>query len=302
MITNDKKQLVTANLAVFFAEMFNGLNINAQKYLLPEWSSSYTMFFLRCAFAVVAFWIVSLFIKKEETTPRDRLHMILIGAIVLSGYIFFYLIGVEYSSPIDSSLIFTTMPVLVLILSFFVFKEHISGNKLVGIFMGIGGAVWIVMKQNTVSVHTQSMLGNVFCFVSALCYAVYLIRNKRYTQKYSSITMLKWIFLGAFLVSSVVLAIKGFESKIFTETQNLLPLAVLIFVLIFPTFLTYLLLAYGLKKLSTTAVAMYDYEVPIIASTIALFLGQAKFEWYQLLASMLIFTGVYIVSRETNKK
>lgn len=296
-------QLLKANIAIFFAELFNALNINSQKYLLPEWSSPITMFLLRSAFAMIVFWSISFFInrkEKERPTPiQDKIKMILAGIIFLSGYITFYLYGVEKSSQIDSSLLFTTMPVFVLLLSHLFFRERITGKKIAGLILALSGTIWVILEQDFHhSAENNSLAGNLFCLISALSYAFYLIYNKQFVKRYSIFTMLKWMFTGAFIVAVILTAISGFDAKVLTRETEVRPLLILTFVLIFPTGLTYLLLPYGLKKLNTTTAAIYDYEVPIVATAVAVLFMNEPLALYQIIAAILIFIGVFFVSSE----
>lgn len=292
-----------ANMAIFLAELFNALNINSQKYLLPEWCSPITMFLLRAGFAAAIFWIISLFTDKNPKAQpipfADKIKMIFAGVLFLSGYISFYLFGVELSSSIDSSLLFTTMPIFVFILSYFIFNETISKRKILGLLTGIAGTIWIVIQQDMHhSTDHNTILGNIFCLISALCYAFYLITNKQFVKRYGIITMLKWMFTGAFMVALILSSIYGFEAKVLTQDTELFPALVLIFVLIFPTILTYLLLPYGLKRLNTTTVSIYDYEVPVVATAVAVLFMNEVISLEQLFSAGLIFIGVFLVSSE----
>lgn len=292
-----------ANLAVFMAELFNALNINSQKYLLPEWCSPVSMFLLRAGFATMLFWIISLLSSKKtrkQTIPfADIIKMIFAGVLFLSGYIAFYLFGVELSSSVDSSLLFTTMPIFVFILSYLIFNESISKRKILGLLTGIAGTIWIVIEQDIHhSADHNTILGNIFCLISALCYALYLITNKQFVKRYGIITMLKWMFTGAFMVASVLSYFYGFDAKVLSKQTEVFPVLTFVFVLIFPTFLTYLLLPYGLKRLNTTTVSIYDYEVPIVATIVAVIFMKEAISLQQILSAGLIFIGVFLVSSE----
>ena len=80
-----------------------------------------------------------------------------------------------------------------------------------------------------------------------------------------------------------------------------LPLCVLLFVLIFPTVISYLLIPVGLKYLNTTIVAIYGYLILIVATLVSLSIGQDRFSWPQLSAMLLICIGVYLVEIDERK-
>ncbi|MEG1616235.1 MAG: DMT family transporter [Bacteroidales bacterium] len=296
-----KADLLKANVAIFFAELFNALNVNAQRYLLPEWSTPFAMLLMRTAFGAALFWTISFFIKEKRVERKDLFLMLSGGAVSLTAYISFYLLGVEKSSPIDSSLIMSTMPLVVLALAIFLFGEKISKLKILGILFGIIGTVLLIIIQENPPGGKNTIVGNVFCFMSAVAYGFYLITNKKLAGKYSAATMLKWMFSGAFVLSIPLTFIFGWSTPVLEAGTNWKPIAVLIFVMLFPTGLTYFLIPYAMKRLVATTVAMYDYEVPIVASIVGVALGQALFEWYQPVSALFIFAGVYLVSRENRR-
>lgn len=296
-----KAILLKANLAIFFAELFNALNVNAQKYLLPEWSSPFAMLLIRAAFGSILFWIISLFMSPKKVEKQDLFLLLGGGAVSLTAYMTFYLLGVMKSSPVDSSLIMSTMPLVVLILAIIFFHEHLTKLKGLGMVIGIAGTLMIILLQTSSKGISNTLIGNVFCLFSAVSYGFYLIVNKMLTKKYDGITMLKWMFTGAFILSVPLTFIFGWELPMLQHPIQWKPVGIMIFVLLFPTGLTYFLIPYALQHLQASTVAMYDYQVPIVASFVAIMIGQAHFEWYQPIATVLIFGGVYLVSHANRK-
>lgn len=67
------------------------------------------------------------------------------------------------------------------------------------------------------------------------------------------------------------------------------------FVLCFPTVLSYLLVQVGLRYLSATVVAIYGYLILIVATVTSYILGQDRFSWISLVAIVMICASVYFV-------
>ena len=74
------------------------------------------------------------------------------------------------------------------------------------------------------------------------------------------------------------------------------------FVVVFTTFVAYLLNSSALKRLSPTTVSIYIYLQPVLASLFAVFWGADSVDMQKTLAAFLIFTGVYLVSTGSLKK
>ena len=95
----------------------------------------------------------------------------------------------------------------------------------------------------------------------------------------------------------------GFHAPVFSGPLHWFPLSVLLFVLIFPTVVSYLLVPIGLKYLKTTVVAIYGYLILIVATIVSLLVGQDRFSWSQTIAIGMICVSVYLVEvAETKEK
>lgn len=174
--------------------------------------------------------------------------------------------------------------------------------KVLGIGMGLGGAVLCISTQPSDDLAPNAPLGNLMCLASSFVYAVYLVFSNRLLKGVGDMTMLKYTFLGAAVMSVIVNTIYGFEAPILKEPLLSTPVLVLFFVLIFPTTISYLLLPVGLKYLKTTLVAIYGYLILIVATVTSFILGQDRFSWTQLVAIVLICGSVYLVELAENKK
>lgn len=276
------------------SKTFSGLNANALRYLLPLWIAPLTGVMFRCVFGALMFWIISLFWKQDKTTLREKVTLFLLGAIGLFGFMFFYLIGVSKTTPVSSSLFSSLQPIWVFILSVLFLKERITAMKIIGITIGLGGALLCILTQKSDDLASDAFTGNMLCMLSSIAYAAYLIISNVVLGRVSSLNMLRYSFLGAAFSSLVVMAFTGFDAHLFSHFEWT-PFLVLMFVLIFPTTISYLLIPIGLKYLSTTLVALYGYLILIVATIVSLSIGQDRFSWYQMIAIALICSSVYLL-------
>lgn len=208
---------------------------------------------------------------------------------------FFYLIGLSKTTPISSSIFSSMQPIWVFIITVLFFREKVTGMKIIGILIGFGGALLCISTQKSNDLASDPFVGNLFCLASSVMYAIYLVLSHKLLRTVDIFTMLKFTFTGAAVSSVIVTALTGFEARVFTEPVHWWPLSLLLFVLIFPTVISYLLIPVGLKYLKTTLVAIYGYLVLIVATIVSLIVGQDRFDWIQLLAIILICTSVYFV-------
>lgn len=284
-----------ANLYMVVSKVFSGLNVNALKYLLPFWLAPLTGATFRCCFAAVAFWVISLFMKPEHPSCREKLWLFLLGAFGLYGFMFMYLVGLSKTTPVSSSIFSSLQPIWVFLLMVVFYGERITRMKVVGILVGLSGALLCILTQKSDDLASDALTGNLLCLFSSIFYALYLVLSKRILRDVGPVTLLKYAFSGAAATSLVVLPFEGFHAHLFTASFQWWPFAVLMFVLIFPTVISYLLVPIGLKYLSTTLVAIYGYLVLIVAAIVSFLIGQDRFSWTQLFAILLICASVYFV-------
>lgn len=298
-----KNRVTEANIGMIVGKTFSGLNANALKFLLPLWLSPLTGATLRCVFAAVAFWIIGWFAKPEQSSAKDKLILFLLGAFAIYGFMFLYLIGLSKTTPVSSSIFTSLQPIWVFLIAVAFFKEKVSALKIIGIALGFGGALLCILSQKSDDMASDAFVGNMLCLVSSVAYAIYLVVNKRILKRGVGLfTILRYTFTGAAFSSIIVSLFTGFDAPLFTEPFHWFPIAILLFVLIFPTVITYLIVPFALKYLKTTVVAIYGYLILVVSTVVALLVGQDRFRWSQMFAIGLICISVYLVEMAEGKE
>ena len=293
---NLKLSRPTAHLFLFLVALIYGANYTIAKEVLDNGYIAPSAFIvLRIAFAVILFFIFERKVATKKVAQKDW------GRLVLSGFfgaaanmlLFFY--GLKYTTPIHAALIMTTTPILVLVMALFLRKEVISIKKIVGIALGMTGAILTITSGKNLDFAQATTNGDLMVFLNAASYAIYLIIVKDLLQKYHPLTVLKWVFLfGFFFVLPIGapelpnIAWVSFPTSIWLATG---------YVLLFTTFFTYLLNVSALRVIPASTVSFYIYLQPILATIIAVFLGKDQFDLRDLLLLLMIFLGVYLVSK-----
>ena len=254
--------------------------------------------------AAILFWIFSLFTKNEKVADKaDYVKFFVAGlfAIILNQCV--YVTGVSMTSPVDASIITTTLPIVTMIFAAIFIKEPITGRKAGGVLLGACGALLLLFGNrllpgasvSAASGHSSSLTGDLLCFLAQCSYAIYLVIFRDLIKKYSPVTLMKWMFTFASVImipiSGRSLALTGWSSISMTEYAELA------YVLVFGTFLCYLIVPVGQKYLRPTLVAMYNYVQPVVAAVAAIIWGMDSFNILKVVAVVLIFSGVLLVNR-----
>lgn len=260
---------------------------------------------LRIAGAMALFWIVLFFQKPEHVSSKDLMR--LLGAALL-GIVFnqgCFIFGVSLSSPGDASIITTSMPLWAMVLAAFILKEPITGKKVLGIAAGAAGALMLIMGSSGVKASASkggdyAIWGDLLVLSAQFCYALYIVLYKNFVNKYSLVTIMKWMFTYSFI------CVLPFSARDLMNVQwsglGGLEIAGLAFIVVGSTFLSYMLVVVGQKNLRPTVAGMYNYIQPIVACIVAVLWGMDSFNWVKGCAVALIFGGVYLVTASRSRK
>lgn len=247
--------------------------------------------------AAVLFWILSLFTRREHVPAADLLRLAgagMLGILFNQGC---YVFGVGLTSPGEASIITTTMPMWVMVLSRAILGAPVTWRKALGIGLGASGAVTLVWSSSGASGGNSSVTGDLLVFGAQLSYALYLTLYKNFLAKYSLVTLMKWMFTFA------AIAVLPFSVRSIAATQwcavapsTWLGVAYVVFM---GTFVAYILMMTGQKRLMPTVVGMYNYFQPVVATGVGLAIGLDTFTAGKAAAVVLIFGGVYLVTAAT---
>lgn len=294
------KKLLIAHLAVIGANVIYGINYVVAKGIMPDYLLPRPIIFLRIIGAALIFWLVSLFFPKEKVAKKDliRLAICAIFGVAINQVMFFE--GLNLTTPINASIIIVTVPIMVLVFAHFIIGDKISSNKLIGILFGFTGAVYLILQGGSMSFDKNTALGNFFIFLNASSYALFLVLVKPLMIKYSPLTIMKWVFtFGIIYIFPVSI------QQVIASDFNAIPFNIwlsIIYVVVFTTVLAYFLNNYSLKTISPTMNSAYIYLQPLLATIVALWTSKDNLTYIEILAALLIFTGVYFVNFKKAKR
>lgn len=291
----DKRLL--AILAATAASAIYGLNHTIAKGAMPAYIEPFGFILVRVMGAGILFWGISIFTPKEKIEPQDWPRILICAVCGMVINMLFFFKGLSLSTPINSSVIVTLSPVMVLILAAFILKEKITPLKILGVSTGLVGALVLVLFSAKSSSNAPNIpLGNALFIVNAFSFGLYLVLVKPLTQKYSAITLMKWLFLIATLINFPI-TINQFMA---VHWSNLPWDAVwrMAFVVLGTTFAAYLLNIYALKRLSASTLGVFMYLQPLIAIIYAISVGADTINSIKVIAAALVFVGVYLVSKK----
>ena len=292
------KNKIQAHSAVILANVIFGLGVPVTKLLLDEWVSPMGYMFTRCLGAAVIFWLISLFMPKEPVQRKDLLIIMLGG---LLGFVVSQTLtawALVYTTPVYFSLIATLTPVATMLMAAVFLKETLNGKKTIGVLIGIAGALLMVFMGWQSGSGTNDVLGIFLTILSLLTWVIYLLITRNVSQKYSAVTQMKWIFLISTLAVLPFAAPEWGQQKLFSAAWAWTGVAEMAFIVLFATVMGYFAIPFAMHYLPATTVSIYTNLQPVVASLVAIYIGQDVLTWDKPVAGILVLLSAYIITRK----
>lgn len=297
----DNKKPLLAHLSMFFACAIWGLMAPVGKDAMLHGIDGITMVSFRVAGGALLFWLASLFMPRERIPVRDRLLMAGAAVFGLVCNQCCFTIGLSITSPANASIVTTSMPIFAMILSFIILHEPITLKKAGGVAIGCSGAVILILTSVAASdSRVGDMRGDILVLCAQFSYALFLSLFSKLVRRYSVFTVNKWMFLWATILiwpfSATHVASIPWQSITLTtwlETG---------YVVVFGTFIGYILIVNAQQVLRPTVVSIYNYVQPLVSVTVSVLTGIGVFKPAQGLAVLLVFTGVWLVTTSKSRR
>lgn len=301
---NEGKGKLKGHAALWLANIIWGLNAPICKSTLiseanPQGVSPFALSAYRMIGATLLFWALSLLLPRERVTRRDIVLLFFASLFGIQLNQMLFLWGLSLTSPIDTSIIATIVPVLTMVLATLFLREPITWLKAGGVFLGCAGALLLILVSQHGSGHTSSIAGDMLCIVSAISYATYLTAFRDVIVRYSPVTVMKWMFLFAAIVATAIY----YRPLAEVDYAALAPSTWggIVYVVVCSTFLAYLMVPVGQRYLRPTVVSMYNYVQPIVAVLFTVILGLDTFGFTKAAAALCVFTGVWLVTKSKSR-
>ena len=286
-----------AIIAAIGATTIYGLNHTIAKGVMPNHVGAFGFVMLRVIGAASLFWIISIFGPNEKIDKRDYLRMLVCALFGMGVNMMVFFKGLSLSTPINSAVLVTTTPIITLIMSALLVKELITKRKVFGIFIGLLGALGLILFGAELRQDAPNIpLGNFLILMNSVFYGTYLILAKILISKYHPFTFMKWLFSIGILICLPF----GYQELIGIE-WGLLPFDIvwrIAFVVIGTTFCTYLFNIFALTQLKASTLSAFVYIQPLIGIIFAIAMGKDTLTTIKILSASLVLLGVYLASRK----
>ena len=212
--------------------------------------------------------------------------------VVLNQWLFVK--GLSLTSVINATLLGTTIPIFTLVVSIALRKDRASARRVIGILLAAGGVVYLIGPTRA-GFSSATRLGDLLIVTNSLCYGTYIAISKDLMTRYSALTVITWIFIVGSIATVPVGTLSVSHVALGSVSAGVW--VAIAYIVLVPTVGAYYLNAWALGRVPPSTVAVYIYLQPLIAFSLAPLLLGEKLSWRTLIAALLIFTGVLVVTR-----
>lgn len=257
-----------------------------------------TLAFLRWVVAFIVFFPIAYRRTKKEW-PMLKQHIGAVIILALTGVAAFntlVYIGLHYTTSINASLMNSSTPIIIYILSFIFFKERLTKFQLVGTILSLTGVLFIISGGSVESFLSFSFnKGDIIVLVAVFCWSIYSLLIKKYAGKlpgYS--TFLVTIVLGALMLVPFT------AYELLTTSQSIVwassTIGAILYVGIIASIVAFLSWNTGVVALGANKAGIYLNFIPVFATIFAvLFLGE-QLLLAQIIGGLAVILGVFITT------
>ena len=285
-----------AHIAVLLTNFFFATNLSLVKHISPSLIGPYGVNLFRVGIALLLFWLLWVFSKQEAGIDKKDIPRFVgcaLTGVAINQMLFIK--GLTLTSTIHAALLMLSTPMLITLFALLWLRESFTFSKGIGLALGVGGALLLILSKDASGI--SSITGDLLILINAISYAIYFILAKPLMTRYPPLHVIRWVFTFGFILilpfSWPDVQEINWEQALFSQ---LVSLGALVF---FGTFLTYSFNTYGLKHLGAGITGSYIYTQPVFAAIIAALFLKEQFSVEKAVAALLIFSGVYLVSRKS---
>lgn len=245
--------------------------------------------------AALLFWLVSPLVPRQQIERRDWLPLVLMSLCGMGINQFCYVLGVQYTSPTNACVITTTTPVFTFILAALFLHAAVTWRRVAGLAIAAAGALILILGSQMHGGRSGSPLGDAICLVSQFSASLYFVFFSGVIRKYHPVVLMRWLFLISAVLTSPLWG--GEVYNLPWESLGLPEILGSAYVVVFGSFISYLLMIVGQRHLEPPTVTAYNYIQPIIAAIVGILLGVDALTWQKVVAVLCIAVGVWAISR-----
>ncbi len=246
--------------------------------------------------ALLVVWPALPWIRRDWSTIRRHPAIILLLA-ALGVAIFNTLVyaGLQFTIALNAFLMQTMMPVMIVALSFVLFRDRISARQAVGVGFALLGAVTIIVRGDPQTLRSLAFNpGDVIIFTAVLAYAGYSVLLRKRPPMHPLSFVAVTFILGTIMLLPVYIWETLYQR---TVRWDGLTIASVAYVAVFPSICSFLCFNRGVELIGANRAGLFLYLMPVFGGAMALFFLGEQLRWFHGVGMLLIVAGIFLAVR-----
>ena len=203
-------------------------------------------------------------------------------------------IGLHSTTSTNALIINSSIPMLILLFSFFIFKTKIKYNQFIGILISSFGVLYLILKGEISSFTSmQFTTGDLLVVLSSLSWALYSTLVKLKPTDITDSEYFSIIVLIGFIIILPVYLYQGYSvsDQIDLVKNNYL---IFIYISVFTSLLSYYFWHLGIKHIGASKTGQFTHLMPIFGTILAYIFLDEILKNYHIIGAVLIGFGIYL--------
>lgn len=244
---------------------------------------------------VVTLPFLLLHIRKIWATLKRHFGiLVLLSALGIACFNTLLYIGLQHTTATNALLINSSIPIMILFLSFLILKTPISKRQVAGILLSTFGVIFLVLKgdvQSIFALHFNS--GDLWVIASSVCWASYSV-----LVKFRPTTLSSFEFFITTVSLGLVMLLPFYIAQGYSMEREIMVFRsyawVIAYVVLVTSILCYYLWHKGIAQIGADKTGQFTHLMPLFGSFLAYIFLDERLEWYHLGGVVLIFGGIYL--------
>jgi drug/metabolite transporter (DMT)-like permease len=202
--------------------------------------------------------------------------------------------GLTVTTSTNALIINSTVPILVLLMSYVILKQKINLYQTLGILLSTFGVVFLMLKADISNIFTlQFNQGDILVIISSTTWALYSV-----LIKFKPKDLNDFEYFAIIVTIGLILLLPFYLSQGYSVQKELEVLkhnySIFLYVSIFASITSYYLWHYGIDKIGASKTAQFTHLMPVFGIILASIFLKETLETYHLLGGVLIAFGIYL--------
>ncbi|MEA3512112.1 MAG: DMT family transporter [Campylobacterota bacterium] len=233
--------------------------------------------------------------KKIFKVLKNNFKIIFVLSILgISSFNTLLYIGLKETTATNALIINSSVPILILLLSFFILKQNINIKQIIGIVISTIGVLYLILQGNFSKILSLEFnSGDLWIITSSFTWALYSVLVRFKPEELNDFEFLSTIVFIGFIILAPIYLYQGYSLsyEINLIKENYL---VFIYVSFFTSILSYYFWHQGIKIIGASKTGQFAHLMPLFGAFLAYIFLDESLKFYHIIGMILIALGIYL--------